>query len=75
MLKEKRMLDLLMTMMKVILGEGLYDKAFIEQRCENFGAFEQSLDSFDLAFAEKVTGVPQSQIAEAARMYAQNSPA
>ena len=66
---------LLMTMMKVILGEGLYDKAFIEQRCENFGAFEQSLDSFDLAFAEKVTGVPQSQIAEAARMYAQNSPA
>ena len=66
---------LLMAMMKVILDEGLYDKPFIEQRCENFAALKESLAVFELAFAEKVTGVPLSQIAEAARMYAQNSPA
>jgi formate dehydrogenase alpha subunit len=66
---------LLMAMMKVILDEGLHDPDFIEQRCENFDAFKQSLIKFDLAFAERVTGVPRNQIAEAARMYAQNSPA
>ena len=65
---------LLMAMMKVILDEGLQDAAFIRQRCENFDAFKQSLDSFNLASAEKITGVPREQIAEAARMYARNSP-
>jgi formate dehydrogenase alpha subunit len=66
---------LLMAMMKVILDEGLYDKAFIEQRCENFEAFKESLAAFDLAAAEKTTGVPLSQIAEAAKMYARSNPA
>ncbi len=66
---------LLMAMMKVILDEGLQDPVFIEQRCENFNAFKQSLSGFDLAFAEEITGVPQSQLAEAARMYATNRPA
>ncbi len=66
---------LLMAMMKVILDEGLQDATFIQQRCENFDTFKQSLENFDLASAEKITGVPRNQIAEAARMYAQNSPA
>ena len=66
---------LLMAMMKVILDEGLHDASFIQQRCENFDVFRQSLENFDLASAEKITGVPRNQIAEAARMYAQNSPA
>ncbi len=66
---------LLLAMAKVILDEGLHDRAFIEQRCENFDAFEKSLAGLDLATAEEITGVPQGQIAEAARMYASNSPA
>jgi formate dehydrogenase alpha subunit len=66
---------LLMGMMRVIVDEGLLDSAFIEERCENFDAFKESLGKFDLAFVEKVTGVPTSQITEAARMYASNSPA
>ena len=66
---------LLMAMMKVILDEGLHDPDFIQQRCENFSAFKQSLKDFDLAVAENISGVPQQQIAEAARMYARNSPA
>jgi formate dehydrogenase alpha subunit len=66
---------LLMAIMKVILNEGLHNTAFIKKRCENFEVFKQSIDGFDLTFAEKITGVPQGQIIEAARMYAQNDPA
>jgi len=64
-----------MGMMKVIVDEGLFDSAFIEERCENFEAFRASLEGFDITFVEKITGVPASQITEAARMYANNSPA
>ena len=66
---------LLMGMMKVIVDEGLLDSAFIEERCENFDALKESLRNFELTFVEKITGVPADQVAEAARMYATNSPA
>jgi len=66
---------LLMGMMRVIVDEGLFDSAFIRERCENFDAFEESLRNFDLDFVEQVTKVPQDKIAEAARTYATNSPA
>ena len=66
---------LLMGMAKVIVDDGLFDSSFINERCENFDVFQETLKDFDLASAEKITGVPQSQIAEAARIYATNSPA
>ena len=66
---------LLMAITKVILDDGLHDSAFIQQRCENFDTFKQSLDNIDLASAENITGVPRNQIIEAARMYARNNPA
>ena len=66
---------LLMGMMRVIWEEGLYDKAFIETRCENFEAFVKSLADFDLDFVAKTTGVPQEKIVEAARCYATEKPA
>ncbi|MHC4849231.1 MAG: molybdopterin-dependent oxidoreductase, partial [Planctomycetota bacterium] len=66
---------LLMGMMKVIVDEGLHDPEFIEARCENFEAFQESLAQYDKASVEEKTGVPFAQIAEAARMYAENSPA
>jgi formate dehydrogenase alpha subunit len=66
---------LLMGMMKVIVDEGLLDSTFIEERCENFNAFSESLKDFGLDFVEQVTKVPQSKIVEAARMFATNSPA
>jgi formate dehydrogenase alpha subunit len=65
---------LLMGMMRVIVDEGLLDSDFIEERCENFDAFKESLKAFDLDTVEKITGVPGEKIAEAARMYATNSP-
>ena len=66
---------LLMGMMRVIVDEGLLDKAFIGQRCENCDAFKQSLGAFTPEFVEKTTRVPWKQIVEAARIYATNSPA
>ncbi|MAH22135.1 MAG: formate dehydrogenase subunit alpha [Thaumarchaeota archaeon] len=66
---------LLMGMAKVIVDDGLFDSSFINERCENFDVFQETLKDFDLASAEKITGVPQSQIAEAALIYATNSPA
>jgi formate dehydrogenase major subunit len=65
---------LVMGMMRVIADEGLLDKAFIEQRCENFEEFLQSLKGFDLDSVERITGVPRAKIAQAARVYATNKP-
>lgn len=66
---------LLMGMMRVIVDEGLFDQSFIEQRCENFEAFRDSLKKFELDFVERVSGVPQGLIIEAARIYATHKPA
>lgn len=66
---------LLMGMMRVIVDEGLTDRAFIERRTENLDAFKESLSSFDLEFVERTTGVERSKIIEAARTYATCKPA
>ncbi len=66
---------LLMGMMRVIVEEGLHDKSFIESRCEDFNASEKSLAEFDLNTVEKITGVPQDKIIQAARIYATETPA
>jgi formate dehydrogenase alpha subunit len=66
---------LMMGMARVILEEGLHDKGFIEENTENFEAFKESLESYDLGFVEEVTGVPAEKIREAARVYALNKPA
>ena len=66
---------LLMGMMKVIVDEGLMDTAFIEERCENYDLFKDSLKNYPLSLVENITGVPGEKLAEAARLYATNSPA
>ena len=65
---------LLMGMMRVIVDEDLHGKAFIEQRCENFEEFTDSLAQFDLERTEEITGVPKEVIVEAARIYATERP-
>ncbi len=66
---------LLMGMMKIILDEGLADSSFISECCQNFEAFKESLNNFDIYFVEKVTGVPRDTIIEAARLFATCKPA
>ncbi|MFC1874817.1 formate dehydrogenase subunit alpha [Chloroflexota bacterium] len=65
---------LLMGMMKIILDEGRHNLAFIEERCEDFDVFRESLAGFEIDFVEKTTGVPRQQIIEAARMYTDGNP-
>ncbi len=65
---------LLMGMMRVIVDEDLADKSFIDERCENFDAFRDSLKEFDLKKVEEITGVPKKKIVEAARIYATDKP-
>jgi len=65
---------LLMGMMRAIVDEGLEDRAFIEQRCENYDEFMASLKAFDLDTVSELTGVRREEIVEAARVYATQGP-
>jgi formate dehydrogenase alpha subunit len=65
---------LLMGMMKIIVDEGLLDTEFIEERCENFDTFNNSLKNYPLSTVESITGVPGDKIIQAARLYATSEP-
>ncbi|MBI4297073.1 MAG: formate dehydrogenase subunit alpha [Chloroflexi bacterium] len=65
---------LLMGMARVILDEGLADMDFVRERCENFEAFQESLQAFDLETVSQTTGIPAQDIARAARLYATQKP-
>ena len=65
---------LLMGMMRIILDEGLADLAFAQECCENFAAFKESLNDFDIKFVEKITGISGDKLAEAAHVYTTNKP-
>jgi formate dehydrogenase major subunit len=60
---------LLNGMMKVILDEGLEDRAFIHERTEAFEELEQAVSSYSLDTVEEITGVRASLIREAALLY------
>jgi formate dehydrogenase alpha subunit len=57
-------------MARVIIDEGLADETFIAGRTEGFHAWQGSLERYTLDYAERVTGVPARDIAQAARWYA-----
>ena len=61
---------LLNAMAKVILDENLVDWDFVSGRTEDFEKWREVIDSYTLEYAEGITGVPASDIAEAARIYA-----
>jgi formate dehydrogenase alpha subunit len=66
---------LLMGMCRIIYDEGLYDIAFVAERCENFEAFREELKNYPLDWVAKTTEVDPDLILKATRMYADNSPA
>jgi formate dehydrogenase alpha subunit len=66
---------LLMGMMKIIVDEELIDEKFIEERCENYSEFKESLKEYDLESVETITGVNKKLIIKAAQMYASTKPA
>jgi formate dehydrogenase major subunit len=65
---------LMMGMARVIVDEGLIDQDFIDERCEDFEALKKSLDTYDLATSEKITGVSRDKIQTAARLYSTHKP-
>jgi len=62
---------LLNGMMKVILDEGLEDKAFIADHTEEFDTFKQTIDRVSLEDTARICGVSGQEITALARMYAQ----
>ena len=66
---------LIMGMARVIVDEKLMDEEFITTRTEGFAEFSESLKNFSLDTVEKLTGVSQDLIRQAARTYATQKPA
>lgn len=62
------------TMARYILENDLYDRKYVENNTEGFEEFTESLKSFDLETAEKITGIRADTIAATARLYATNKP-
>ncbi len=61
---------LLNAMMKVIVDEDLFDKAFVAERTENFDAFLETLHSIDFDEQCRICGVEPEAVRKAARLYA-----
>ncbi len=60
---------LLNGMMRQILTTGLYDKAFVKNRCEDFRSFRKALDPCTPEHVERVTGVSADKIRHAAELF------
>lgn len=61
---------LALSMIHVLIVEGLYDADFVAARCHGFDALARRAAEYSPGTAEKLTGVSATTIAEAARMYA-----
>jgi thiosulfate reductase/polysulfide reductase chain A len=61
---------LALAMIRVLISEGLYDKAFVAQYCHGFDELAARATQYPPEVAAARTGVPAERIAAAARMYA-----
>jgi formate dehydrogenase alpha subunit len=58
-------------LMHVIVKEGLYDKAFVDERCEGFDALAEKLSEYTPEVVAEICGIDSPErITEAARMLA-----
>ncbi len=62
-------------LMNVLITENLYDKDFVERRCENFDAFKAKVLEYPVERAAEISGVSAQQIREVARLLAAVKPA
>jgi formate dehydrogenase alpha subunit len=60
---------LLNGIMRCIIQEGLYDRHFVEERCEGFEPFMDFVASDTLETAEQITGVPREKIRDSALIF------
>lgn len=61
-------------MMSHLVEKGLYDKAFVESRCENFEALRENLKTWTPERAAEICGVDADLIRRAAEAYAAGTP-
>jgi len=58
-------------MLNVIIAEGLLNRAFIDERTENFEAVKEAVEKYTPAYVESISGIPKDDLVTAARLYAQ----
>ena len=58
------------SMAQVILQEELWDKEFVQSRCEDLEEFKRAVQEFTPEYAESITGITAQTIRETARAYA-----
>jgi anaerobic selenocysteine-containing dehydrogenase len=61
--------------LNVIIGEGIYDKAFVEQWTHGFGDLAEHVRTYTPEKVSEITWVPADAIRQAARAYAAMKPA
>ncbi|PHJ37446.1 formate dehydrogenase subunit alpha [Desulforamulus profundi] len=61
---------LLNSLAKVILDENLWNKEFVERRCEGFEELVEAVQAYTPEYAGEVTGIPADTIRQVARAYA-----
>jgi formate dehydrogenase major subunit len=62
-------------LMNVLITENLYDKDFVENRCDNFEAFKAKIMEYPVERAAGISGVNAETIREVARLLAAVKPA
>jgi len=60
---------LALAMLNVIVREGLFDADFVSQWCYGFEELTRHVQKYTPAWAEQITGVPEDQIHDVARLY------
>ena len=63
-------IPLLNGLMHIIIKEGLYNQAFIEERTENFEALKEIVEKYPPEPVSRLTGVPVEDLYAVARLYA-----
>lgn len=66
---------LAMGVIKVLIEENLYDNDFVNHWIVGFDHLREHVKTFTLADVENKTWVPQEQVKQLARLYAENQPA
>ncbi|MDD5806832.1 MAG: molybdopterin-dependent oxidoreductase, partial [Eggerthellales bacterium] len=65
---------LALAMLNTIITERLYDKQFVAQWCDGFDELKAHVKPYTAKWASQITWLSITQIKEAARLYAKNTP-
>ena len=65
---------LLNGIMHIVLRNGWQDQNFINERCENFEEFRETIEKYPPERVSELTGVPVEQLHQAAEILARNKP-